>query len=97
MPSSARRAGAPSPALKFLRRASLTNKPVHIADMRADPAYLVRDPLRWRRGSRRRADVLGVPMLKEGEVVGAIAIYRQEVRPSPTSRSSWSRTSPPRL
>ena len=29
-------------------------------------------------------------MLKEDELVGAIAIYRQEVRPSPTSRSSWS-------
>ena len=37
-----------------------------------------------------------VPMLKDDELVGAIAIYRQEVRPSPTSRSSWCRTSPPR-
>ena len=37
-----------------------------------------------------------VPMLKDNELIGAIAIYRQEVRPSPTSRSSWSRTSPPR-
>ena len=35
-------------------------------------------------------------MLKEGELIGAISIYRQEVRPLPTSRSSWSRTSPPR-
>ena len=37
-----------------------------------------------------------VPMLKDNELIGAIVIYRQEVRPSPTSRSSWSRTSPPR-
>ena len=29
-------------------------------------------------------------MLKESELIGAITIYRQEVRPSPTSRSSWS-------
>ena len=33
--------------------------------------------------------LLGVPMLKENEVIGAIGIYRQEVYdPSPTSRSS---------
>ena len=40
--------------------------------------------------------ILIVPMLKEDVLVGAIAIYRQEVRRSPKSRSSWSRTSPRR-
>ena len=35
-------------------------------------------------------------MLKDDELIGAIVIYRQEVRPSPTSRSRWCRTSPPR-
>ena len=34
--------------------------------------------------------LLGVPMLKDDELVGAIVIYRQEVARSPTSRSSWS-------
>ena len=33
--------------------------------------------------------LVAVPMLKENDLVGAIAIYRQEVRRSPTSRSSW--------
>jgi hypothetical protein len=33
--------------------------------------------------------VVNVPMLKENSLVGAISIYRQEVRPSPTSRSNW--------
>ena len=37
-----------------------------------------------------------VPMLKDDELVGAIVIYRQEVRPFTESRSSWCRTSPPR-
>ena len=38
----------------------------------------------------------GVPLLQRTSSIGVIAIYRQEVRRSPTSRSSWSRTSPPK-
>ena len=38
-------------------------------------------------GTRRRS--VTVPMLKDDELIGAIVIYRQEVRRSPTSRSSW--------
>ena len=37
-----------------------------------------------------------VPMVKEDELVGAIGIYRQEVRPFTASRSSWSKTLLPR-
>ena len=33
--------------------------------------------------------VVCVPMLKDDELIGAIGIYRQEVRHSPTSRSIW--------
>ena len=33
------------------------------------------------RRTRRRANVLAVPMLKENELVGAFILYRQEVRP----------------
>jgi GAF domain-containing protein len=45
-------------------------------------------------GARSTVDV---PMLKDNELVGAFSIYRQEVRPLPRSRSSWSRTSQPKL
>src|SRR5262249_34724935 len=65
-----------------LRRLSETKQVVHITDLAADPAYAERDPLRVATveiaGAR---TFLGVPMLKEGQFVGAIIIYRQEVRP----------------
>jgi two-component system, NtrC family, sensor kinase len=55
---------------------------VHIADFRTDQSYLDRDPMTVASielgGTR---TLLVVPMLRESELVGAIAIYRQEVRP----------------
>src|SRR5215813_9229970 len=55
---------------------------IHIPDLAAEQAYIERDPrmiaLVEAAGAR---SLLGVPMLKENELVGAIAIYRQEVRP----------------
>jgi signal transduction histidine kinase len=55
---------------------------MHVPDLRTDEAYLARDPrivaLVEVAGARTLA---AVPMLKEGEIIGAIAIYRQEVRP----------------
>ena len=71
----------PDPDLP-LARLPHTKKLIHIADITKEPSYL--------RGSRplvALADIggartlLAVPMLKENELVGAIAIYRQEVRP----------------
>ena len=46
------------------------------------PAYIERDPA-WsrRRSSAGARTLLAVPMLKENELIGAIVIYRQEVRP----------------
>ena len=59
-----------------------TKQAVHIADIRAEDAYAKRDPMRVAEvelaGAR---TLLGVPMLKEKELIGAIGIYRQEVRP----------------
>ena len=55
---------------------------VHISDITADQAYTERDPLfiaAAELGGFRT--VLAVPMLKETDVLGAIYIYRQEVRP----------------
>src|SRR5262245_55490215 len=62
-------------------RAAITKQPVQIADIRTEPAY-VNDPQSYAilnlAGAR---TMLVVPMLKEDELVGEIAIYRQEVRP----------------
>jgi GAF domain-containing protein/CheY-like chemotaxis protein len=70
----------PSPGTG-LGRMTATKQTVQIADVQAEPAYQ-NDPLR-RAGFLDRAGartIITVPMLKEHELVGAIAIYRQEVR-----------------
>jgi GAF domain-containing protein len=65
-----------------LGRLIITKDVVHIVDARADAAYGDRDPLRVATvellGAR---TLLTVPMLKENELIGAIAIYRKKVRP----------------
>jgi signal transduction histidine kinase len=59
-----------------------TRQVVHVADVRTLPAYLEGDP-----SVAAIADLAGarsyfvVPMLKENELIGAITIYRQEVKP----------------
>ena len=59
-----------------------TKRPVHVADLRAEPAYKAGfAPLVTLIDSGRARTLLIVPMLKEHTLVGAIAIYRQEVRP----------------
>src|SRR5262249_41145212 len=64
-----------------LSRATKTRQPVQIADVEAEPRYHS-DPraaaLIRLAGYR---TLLFVPMVKEDEPIGAIAIYRQEVRP----------------
>lgn len=63
-------------------RIAHTRQVVHIADLKAERAYTERDPLRVAtvEGAGARS-FLSVPMLKEDELIGAIVIYRQEVRP----------------
>ena len=64
-----------------LVRATRSRKTVHTPDMRNEPAYLDGDPL-----AVSAADIGGirtlvtVPMHKDNEAVGAITIYRREVR-----------------
>src|SRR6266699_4320912 len=59
-----------------------TKQPVHIVDITAEPAYAEGEPSRVAlveiAGAR---TFLAVPMLKDDELVGAIGIYRREVRP----------------
>jgi signal transduction histidine kinase len=57
-----------------------TKAAVHIADVLADPGYPVDDPLRRAVEQGGVRTILSVPMLKESELVGAITIFRQEVR-----------------
>ena len=65
-----------------LARVAKARQPIQIADLRDDKSYLSGDPL-----PVAGVDTAGirtlvtVPMLKEDELVGAIAIYRREVRP----------------
>jgi GAF domain-containing protein len=65
-----------------LARAAKARQPVQTADLRTSRAYVDGDPL-----PVAAADLAGirtllvVPMLKENDLVGLIAIYRKEVRP----------------
>src|SRR5262249_1547254 len=65
-----------------LARVAGSKEVQHILDLREDPAYLEHHPRIVARvepaGVR---TMLGVPMLKEDELIGAIFTYRQEVRP----------------
>jgi signal transduction histidine kinase len=70
----------PSPEVP-LARVVQTRKSVHIVDMRLDAGYLAGAPLPVAAvnvaGMR---TLLLVPMLKDNEVIGQVAIYRTEVR-----------------
>ena len=66
----------------LLSRMIATKQLHHITDIRLEQAYIEREPgavaLVEAAGAR---TVLIVPMLKEKELIGVVAIYRQEVRP----------------
>jgi two-component system, NtrC family, sensor kinase len=66
-----------------LARLAKTKRTVHVADLRAEPAYKAGSsaPLVTLVDSGGARTLLILPMLKEHALVGAIAIYRQEVRP----------------
>ena len=65
-----------------LARLARTKQVSHIPDLKADATYAEREPLRVvtveQAGAR---SLLAVPMLKEDDLIGAIVIYRQEIRP----------------
>jgi two-component system, NtrC family, sensor kinase len=64
----------PEPGIP-LHRLLETRKVIHTIDQAAEPVQI---PSARLAGARSH---ISVPMLKEGKVVGAISIYRQEVRP----------------
>jgi GAF domain-containing protein len=66
----------------LLGRVLRARAPVQIEDFAQAKGYLERDPLvvlAVERGGVRT--LFGVPMIKENELIGAIVIYRREVRP----------------
>ena len=65
-----------------LGRVASTRQTIQIADTQAEQAYADREPFRVATAELGGArSLLNVPMLKESELIGAIGIYRQEVRP----------------
>ena len=65
-----------------LGRLAAGEQTVHIIDTQAEQVYADREPFRVATAELGGArSLLNVPMLKEGELIGAIGIYRQEVRP----------------
>jgi len=64
-----------------LNRMAAMKQPIQIADIQLEPSYND-DPQRRRFLDQSEArSLLCVPLLQHNELVGAIAIYRQEVRP----------------
>src|SRR4051794_23744975 len=65
-----------------LGRVIASKEVAHVADLMAGSTYAEGDPLRIATVDILQArTLLAVPMLKDTELVGAIIIYRQEVRP----------------
>ncbi len=63
-------------------RVAATKRQLHIADMKEDVGYKNGDPatVRFVELADARTAIF-IPMLREDEVIGTIAVYRQEVRP----------------
>jgi two-component system, NtrC family, sensor kinase len=75
------------PVIRFssinpLGRIVATKQLQHVTDFRMEQAYIEREPgLVAMAESAGARTVLVVPMLKESQLIGVVAIYRQEVRP----------------
>jgi transcriptional regulator with GAF, ATPase, and Fis domain len=84
----------PRPDLRnALGRVLQAKHPIHIVDIKAEPAYAEREPSRVATveiaGAR---TFLAVPMLRDDQLIGVIAIFRQEVRPFSTMQIELART-----
>ena len=64
-----------------LARVVINKEVLQISDFRADQAYIERDPRIVAIVEAGARSLLAVPMIKEGKLIGAIAIYSTEVRP----------------
>jgi GAF domain-containing protein len=64
-----------------LGRVAITKQVVHIVDIKTTRSYIERHPWLLADHLAGYRTILAVPMLKESELIGAIVIFRQEVRP----------------
>src|SRR6202165_5819259 len=64
------------------QRAILTRSIVHIHDIRCDPEYVFQDIAQ----AADYRSVLSVPMLRDGDVIGTITVYRDAARPFPDAQ-----------
>ncbi len=64
-----------------MARVALTKRAVQMTDVAADPAYLKEETRRRFVTLTGARTIVSVPMLKDEELIGAINVYRQEVRP----------------
>src|SRR5262245_3592664 len=64
-----------------LARVAINKEVLHVPDFRADQGYIERDPRMVAIVEAGARSLLAVPMLKEGNLIGAITIYSTELRP----------------
>ena len=65
-----------------LGRLAVSKQTIHVLDTQAEAAYAEHEPLRVATAKLGGArSLLNVPMIKDGELIGAVGIYRQQVRP----------------
>jgi len=88
VPESYREVRQREPTLRYtpghpLARVAATKQMLQIADLQADASYAESDPYSYRAmvGLAGARTMLNVPMLRENELIGQIAIFRQEVLP----------------
>ena len=66
-------------------RVAMDGRAVHIADAKVDPEY----SLNMAGESRGYRTILGIPLFRDGVVIGVIVLTRSIVQPIPISRLSW--------
>ena len=64
-----------------IARVAITKEVLQVSDFRADQSYIERDARIVAIVEAGGRSLLAVPMLKEGKLIGVIAIYSTEVRP----------------
>src|SRR5262249_48159872 len=69
-----------APPASPLGRVARTKRIIHVPDVREEPAYIRGAAMTRLTDVGGARTLLNVPMLKEGELIGVIGIYRQEVR-----------------